>query len=72
MKTQTNPNRLTISASTPQLLTERAVKKLAGTIYKNLQEEGCKVNDIISISSQLIDLVTHELTRDSDDGSNND
>lgn len=45
------------------LMTEKAVKSLAGAIYKNLQSEGCQSKDIIGISSQLLDLVVDELKR---------
>ena len=46
------------------LVTDRAVKLLASSIYRQLQDEGCAARDIISVSSQLIDLVTTELQKD--------
>lgn len=42
-------------------VTDRAVRVLANSIYKQLQDEGCAPRDIISVSSQLIDLVTNEI-----------
>ena len=55
----------TVSASvSKQIVSDKAVKVLASSIFRQLQDEGCAPRDIISISSQLIDLVTHELQRD--------
>ncbi len=45
-------------------ITDKAVKNLAGSIYRQLQDEGYAVKDIISVSSQLIDLVTAEIKKD--------
>lgn len=45
-------------------ITDKAVKVLAGSIYRQLQDEGYAAKDIISVSSQLIDLVTTELKKD--------
>lgn len=46
------------------VVTDKAVKLLASSIFRQLQSEGCEPRDIISVSSQLIDLVTSELTKD--------
>lgn len=54
----------TTSASAKHLVTDKAVKLLASSIYRHLQDEGCEARDIISVSSQLIGLVTTELQRD--------
>jgi hypothetical protein len=43
---------------------DKIVKILASSIYRQLQDEGCAPRDIISVSSQLIDLVTTELQKD--------
>lgn len=43
---------------------DKAVRILASSIYRQLQDEGCAARDIISVSSQLIDLVTTELQKD--------
>ncbi len=43
-------------------LPERAIKVLANSIYQNLKSEGCKNKDIIGVSSQLLSLVTVELS----------
>ena len=53
----------TQAAATPtkQAVGDRAVRVLASSIYRQLQDEGYEARDIISVSSQLIDLVTHEL-----------
>ena len=45
-------------------MNDKAVKLLASSIFRQLQDEGCEPRDIISVSSQLIDLVTHELQKD--------
>jgi len=47
-----------------QAVGDRAVRALASSIYRQLQDEGCEARDIISVSSQLIDLVTHQLGGD--------
>ena len=52
------------SATTKPLVSDQAVKHLATAIFRQLQDEGCEARDIISVSSQLIDLVTLELQRD--------
>jgi hypothetical protein len=46
-----------------QSVNDRAVRLLASSIYRQLQDEGCEARDIISVSSQLIDLVTTELQK---------
>jgi len=46
-----------------QAVNDKAVKLLASSIYRQLQDEGCEARDIISVSSQLIDLVTNELQK---------
>ena len=48
---------------TKPAVNDKAVRLLANSIYRQLQDEGCEVRDIISVSSQLIDLVTAELQR---------
>jgi|LauGreDrversion4_2_1035121.scaffolds.fasta_scaffold00122_43 hypothetical protein len=53
-----------VAANLKHRVTDQAVKLLASSIYRQLQDEGCAAKDIISISSQLIGLVTDELQRD--------
>ncbi len=48
----------------PTPVTDKAVRLLANSIFRQLQDEGCLPRDIISVSSQLIGLVTHELQKD--------
>ncbi len=48
-------------------LQEQAVKVLASSIYRQLQQEGCEYKDIINVSSQLLSLVTDELQCTSDE-----
>ena len=50
-----------------QIVTERAVRLLASSIFKQLREEGCHPKDIINVSSQLIDMVTVALRDDDED-----
>jgi hypothetical protein len=52
------------SAAKTLTVSDQAVKHLASSIFRQLQSEGCEPRDIISVSSQLIDLVTHELQKD--------
>jgi hypothetical protein len=42
-------------------LNDKAVRNLADAIYKHLQEEGCEPKHIISVSSQLLGLVTDQI-----------
>lgn len=48
----------------PLVVSDKIVKILASSIYRQLQDEGCLPRDIISVSSQLINLVTTELQKD--------
>jgi len=55
-------------ASTPvTAMPDKAVKLLATSIFKHLQSEGCRPKDIIGVSTQLLDLVTHELKKPTDE-----
>ena len=49
-----------------QIVTDRAVRLLASSIFKQLQDEGCDPKDIINVSSQLIDMVTVAIREDDD------
>lgn len=46
-----------------QIITDKAVRTMADAIFKHLQDEGCQPKDIINVSSQLLGLVTTEITR---------
>lgn len=46
-------------------LNQKAVKILADSIFEQLKNEGCEAKDIISVSSQLLSLVTDQLQHDS-------
>lgn len=46
-----------------QVITDKALRSMADAIFKHLQDEGCQPKDIISVSSQLLGLVTTEITR---------
>ena len=53
-----------VSGSTAKpFVSDKSVKVLASSIFRQLQNEGCAPRDIISVSSQLIDLVTDELRK---------
>jgi acetolactate synthase regulatory subunit len=55
------------NASVPAMIvSDKAVRLLASAIFRQLQDEGCMPKDIISVSSQLIDLVTSELQKVTD------
>ena len=45
-------------------VTQKAVKVLASSIYRQMQDEGFQPRDIISVSSQLIDMLTTELQKE--------
>jgi hypothetical protein len=47
----------------PINLTDKAVRSLADAIFKHLQDEGCQTKDIINVSSELLGLVTDQITR---------
>ena len=42
-------------------LNDKAVRTLADAVFKHLQDEGCQAKDIISVSSQLLGLVTDQI-----------
>ncbi len=48
-------------------VTDKAVRLLAGSIFRQLQNEGCQPKDIINVSTQLLDFVTSELTKEVDE-----
>lgn len=45
-------------------VTQKAVKVLASSIYRQMLDEGFQPRDIISVSSQLIDMLTTELQKE--------
>ena len=47
---------------------DSSVKSLANGIFEKLCREGCNTKDIISVSSQLLSLVTDEIHRKSNLG----
>lgn len=51
---------------TANITEDKSVKGLAGNIFKHLRAEGFDSKDIISVSSQLLSLVTSELQSKSD------
>jgi hypothetical protein len=65
MTTNAMPNNSLTPAKQPSAavnLNDRAVKSLADSIYKHLQDEGCQTKDIINISSQLLGLLTDQIS----------
>lgn len=65
----TNTTKKPAATKAVSSVNERAVKHLAGNIFRQLQDEGCQPKDIICVSSQLIDLVTTELQKLSNEAS---
>jgi hypothetical protein len=53
-----------VKAAIPQSLNDKAVRSLADAIFKQLQSEGCQAKDIISVSSQLLGLVSDQIRTD--------
>lgn len=45
-------------------VTQQAVKVLASSLFRQMQDEGYKPRDIINVSSQLIDMLTAELQKE--------
>jgi hypothetical protein len=66
MKTQT-ANRVKNPApqQNSSIVTDKAVKLFADSIFRQLRLDGCAPRDIISVSTQLLDLVTSEIQVDS-------
>jgi hypothetical protein len=64
MKSVLATAKTTTEAQAKNLLPDKAVKVLASSIFRHLQSEGCNPKDIISVSSQLLSLVTTELQKD--------
>lgn len=46
------------------VIADTEIKTIAEDIFGKLLEEGCKTNDIINISSQLIELISNEMICD--------
>lgn len=64
MKSVSTNTKQTAQVAKAGVNNDKALKLLASSIFKQLQEEGCEPRDIISVSSQLIDLVTIEISKD--------
>lgn len=64
MKTSVNEASSNVKSPKMSANGDKALRLLASSIFKQLQEEGCEPRDIISVSSQLLDLVTNEITKD--------
>ena len=68
MKSQTNSTvamfrkKTDINDSRP-VIANRELKNIATLIFKQLQTEGCKTNDIINISSEILELVTNDIAQ---------
>ena len=56
------------NAALKPMVNDKAVKVLASAIYRQLQDEGCDARNIISVSTQLLDLVTSALQGDEGQG----
>lgn len=52
------------TSSATQNLNDKAVRSLADAIFKQLQSEGCQAKDIISVSSELLGLVSDQIRGD--------
>ena len=50
-------------AASSETVTQSAVRHLASSIFKSLQDEGCQPKDIICVSTQLLDLVKTALQK---------
>ena len=48
---------------TTKVIADRELKDMATLIFNQLQNKGCKTNDIISISSEILELVTNEISQ---------
>ena len=42
-------------------INDQALRSMADAIFKQLQNEGCEAKDIISVSSQLLGLVSDQI-----------
>ena len=52
------------AAKKPEMIiSDQTVKLMASEIFQQLQSEGCDSQTIISVSSQLLGLVTEELQK---------
>ncbi len=61
MSMNTVVTRKTDSATPVMNLNDKAVRSLADAIFKQLQSEGCQAKDIITVSSQLLGLVSDQI-----------
>ncbi len=62
-KKLTTAKKPTDAADANQVITDRAVRSMADAIFKQLQEDGCQVKDIINVSSELLGLVTSQISK---------
>lgn len=59
-------NKVALHGAAAVIITDKAVRSMADAIFKHLQDEGCQAKDIINVSSQLLGLVTTQITRSDD------
>ncbi len=64
---KTNQLTTALKPPTPEVhnlvLTDKAVRTMADEIFKQLQDGGCQAKDIINVSSQLLGLVTTQISK---------
>lgn len=53
-----------MSKNSRAVIADGEIKTMAENIFGKLLENGCKTNDIINISSQLIELISSEMISD--------
>lgn len=52
-------------ANTPRIEREKAVKILAKSIFRELKSNGYEAREIVSLSTELLDLLSNEFKSDS-------
>ena len=48
-------------AESKKVISHRKLRTMAEGIFAQLKTDGCASNDILHVSSELIDLVTHQI-----------
>ena len=63
MKSASGSDVKTQTLRVPAQMPQNALRSLASTIFDQLRSEGCNTKDIISVSSELLSLVTSEIQK---------
>lgn len=61
----TSVNSSSIPAFNKVLVSDQSARTMASNIFQQLKDQGYRARDIITVSSQLIDLITEQIGKES-------